>query len=147
MIALDRPVVVTGGTGFVGAAVVARARSAGHEVLALDANPRADIVCDIGDSTAVDAAITAAKPRAIVHLAARLTDASDENPVDAARVNALGTAALFMAAEHARVERVIFASSNAAVGPCPEGTGDAAILAPQSTYGVSKAFGEQSRTR
>jgi UDP-glucose 4-epimerase len=140
---LDRPVVVTGGTGFLGAALLARARHVGLEVLALDADPMADIVCDVGDSVAVEAAIAAAQPGAIVHLAARLTDASNANPVDAVRVNALGTAALFTAAERARAERVIFASSNAAVGPCPDGTGDAVNLAPQSLYGVTKAFGEQ----
>ena len=143
MIGLDRPVVVTGGAGFLGAAFVARARHEGLEVLALDADPSADIVCDIGDSIAVEAAIAAVQPRAVVHLAARLTDASHADPVAAVRVNALGTAALFMAAERACAERVVFASSNAAVGPCAEGTGDAISLAPQSLYGVTKAFSEQ----
>lgn len=135
-------VVVTGGRGFLGAALVARARADGHDALTLDADPTADIVCDLGDVGAVDAAIAAAQPMAVVHLAARLTDSGDEDPVTAVRVNALGTAAVFAAAEHARVVRVIYASSTAAVGPCSAGSGDATPLAPRSVYGATKAFGE-----
>jgi UDP-glucose 4-epimerase len=77
-----------------------------------------------------------------VHLAALLTDACAADPVAAARVNALGTVALFTAAHAARVERVIHASSNAAVGPDPRQRGDSAPLDPRSVYGVTKAFGE-----
>jgi len=128
--------------GFLGSKLVSKARAAGHRTLALDADDRADIVCDVGDAAAVGAAIAAASPRAVVHLAARLTTAACEDPLDAVRVNALGTTAVFVAAERAGVERVIYASSNAAVGPCPPGTKDATPLDPRSIYGVTKAFGE-----
>lgn len=133
---------VTGGCGFLGRALIAHARAAGHEALSLDADSRADIVCDIADAAAVDRAIAALRPVAVVHLAARLTDAGDEDPVGAVVANAVGSAAVFAAAEHAHVERVIHASSNAAVGPCAPGSGDAAPLAPHSVYGATKAFGE-----
>jgi len=128
--------------GFLGSRLVSKARAAGHETLALDADDRADLVCDVGDAAAAGAAIAAAAPRAVVHLAARLTTAACEDPLDAVRVNALGTAAVFVAAERAGVERVIYASSNAAVGPCPPGTQDTTPLDPRSIYGVTKAFGE-----
>ena len=134
---------MTGGTGFLGSALVKQARASGHETLSLDAEERADIVCDVGDPAALGAAVEATQPRAIVHLAAHLTTAADDDPLDAARVNALGTAALFVAAERAGVERVVYASSNAAVGPCRQGSGDATPLDPRSIYGVTKAFGEQ----
>ncbi|HSC99371.1 MAG TPA: NAD(P)-dependent oxidoreductase [Casimicrobiaceae bacterium] len=134
---------MTGGTGFLGSALVKQARASGHQTLSLDADPRADIVCDVGDPVALAAAVAATKPRAIVHLAANLTTAADDDPLDAVRVNALGTAALFVAAERAGVERIVYASSNAAVGPCPQGSGDATPLDPRSIYGVTKAFGEQ----
>jgi UDP-glucose 4-epimerase len=71
-----------------------------------------------------------------------LTDAAAADPVEAARVNALGTAMVLSAAVSARVSRVVYASSVAAVGSCPEGSGDAVGLAPQSVYGATKAFGE-----
>jgi len=134
---------VTGGTGFLGSALVKQARASGHETLSLDAHERADIVCDVGDPVALGVAVAATQPRAIVHLAAHLTTAADDDPLDAVRVNALGTAALFLAAERAGVERVVYASSNAAVGPCAQGSGDATPLEPRSIYGVTKAFGEQ----
>ena len=135
-------VLVTGGCGFLGSAFVASARAAGRDVLALDADPHADLVCDIGDAGAVDAATAAARPAAIVHLAARLTHACNDDPVAAAQANAVGSAAVFFAAEDAGVERVIQASSATAVGPCAPGSGDATPLAPGSIYGATKAFGE-----
>jgi len=137
-----RRVVVTGGRGFLGRAFVTRARDGGWNALALDADRSADLVCDIGDASAVEAAISEATPDAIVHLAALLTDAGVDDPVQAVRVNALGTAAVFAAAERAGVARVIYASSNAAVGPCQSGSGDATPLRPQTVYGATKAFGE-----
>lgn len=135
-------VLVTGGCGFLGSAFIASARIAGHEALSLDANPQADIVCDMRDAHRVARAIAAARPASVVHLAARLTDAGDDDPVDAVRANAVGSAAVFVAAERANAGRVVYASSNAAVGPCAPNAGDATPLAPQSVYGATKAFGE-----
>jgi UDP-glucose 4-epimerase len=135
-------VLVTGGCGFLGAAFAAQARAAGHEVITLDLAAEADLACDIGDPAAVAQAVQGASPHAIVHLAALLTDACAADPVAATRVNALGTVALFTAAHAAQVERVIHASSNAAVGPDSPGHGDGAPLQPRSVYGVTKAFGE-----
>jgi nucleoside-diphosphate-sugar epimerase len=135
-------VLVTGGAGFLGAAFTRRAIAAGHAVKTLDSAAGANYVCDIGDERDVRRALEAARPEVLVHLAAQLTDTANGDPVGAVRVNALGTAVLFACAEQARVGRVIYASSNAAVGPCPEGSGDATPLDPRSIYGVTKAFGE-----
>jgi UDP-glucose 4-epimerase len=135
-------ILVTGGSGFLGAAFAERTRAAGHSVAVLDQHPAADFSCTIDDRAAVASAIATASPDVVVHLAAVLTDAAAVDPVDAARVNALGTAMVFTAAVRARVSRIVYASSVAAVGSCPEGSGDAAVLAPQSVYGATKAFGE-----
>ena len=135
-------VLVTGGCGFLGQAFARRARAAGHRVVTLDCDAAADAIADIADASAVADALARAKPDAVVHLAARLTDAGERDPLDAVRVNALGTAAVFAAAEAAAVSRVVYASSNAAVGVCAEACGDAVALQPQSLYGVTKAFGE-----
>jgi len=135
-------VLVTGGCGFLGSAFVDRARADGHEAFTLDRSVDADIVADIGDPAAVADAVARLRPDAAVHLAAALTDAAAADAVAATRINALGTAALFSACVAERVGRVIYASSNAAVGPCPEGSGDETKLAPRSIYGATKAFGE-----
>lgn len=135
-------ILITGGTGFLGAAFVIRARAEGHYVVVLDREQHADIPCDVGDPDAVRTAVISAKPDVLIHLAAWLTSDAADDPVGATRVNALGTAALFAAAEESGAKRVIFASSIAAVGPCPPESGDAVILKPGSLYGVTKAFGE-----
>jgi UDP-glucose 4-epimerase len=136
-------VLVTGGCGFVGAAFARAARDAGREVVAIDRDGTADIVADVGDADAVTDAIARARPDVVVHLAACLTDAAARDPVHAVRVNALGTAAVFTAAEAVCAARVVYASSNAAVGRCAPGSGDHVALDPQTVYGVTKAFGEQ----
>ena len=135
-------VLVTGGAGFLGAAFAERARGAGHAVSTLDIRGDVDRRCDIGNPTAVTAAVRALAPEAIVHLAAMLTDSSAADPLAATRVNALGTAAVFDAAAKVRVAKVVYASSVAAVGSCPDGAGDAVVLAPGTVYGATKAFGE-----
>ncbi|HTI46616.1 MAG TPA: NAD(P)-dependent oxidoreductase [Casimicrobiaceae bacterium] len=136
-------VLVTGGCGFVGTAFTRRARREGHEVVTLDRDRTADIVADIGDAGAVARHVASVGPETVVHLAASLTDAAADDPVHAVRVNALGTAAVFAAAQAAGAQRVVYASSNASVGRCAPGSGDDVALEPQTIYGVTKAFGEQ----
>jgi len=133
---------VTGGAGFLGSAFAALARAGGHTVVTVDRQGSADHLCDIGDETAARPIVAAARPDCIVHLAAALTDAAVADVVTATRVNALGTAALFAAAVAHGVPRVVYASSVAAVGPCPDGSGDGVALDPRTIYGATKAFGE-----
>lgn len=135
-------ILVTGGCGFLGAAFVARARARGLAVVSADVLPGADRGLDATDTAAVAALVADVAPRAIVHLAAGLTDAGERDPVGTVRLNALGAAAVFAAAEAARCERVIYATSISAVGPTSGPTGDDTRLAPGNVYGATKAFCE-----
>ena len=135
-------IVVTGGCGFLGAALATRARAAGHAVTTADVQDGADRRLDIGDSAAVAALVADLRPAVVVHLAAGLTDAGERDPVGTTRLNALGTAAVFVAAEAARAERVIYATSISAVGPATGAVGDDARLDPGNVYGATKAFCE-----
>jgi UDP-glucose 4-epimerase len=135
-------VLVTGGAGFIGAAFAAQARAAGHEVVTADVLPAADRSLDATDTDAIAALVADVAPRAIVHLAAGLTDAGERDPVATVRLNALGTTAVFAAAEACAVERVIYATSISAVGPTSGPVGDDARLAPGNVYGATKAFCE-----
>lgn len=137
-----RPVLVTGGAGFLGAAFAAHARAAGHEVVTADLLPAADRSLDATDAHAIAELVADVAPRAIVHLAAGLTDAGERDPVATVRLNALGTAAVFAAAEAHAVERVIYATSISAVGPTSGPVGDHARLNPGNVYGATKAFCE-----
>ncbi|SAL45960.1 NAD-dependent epimerase/dehydratase [Caballeronia choica] len=78
---------------------------------------------------------------AIVHLGGISVDAPFDDLLDA---NILGTYNLYEAARRHGVKRVVFASSNHAIGfhPVTEVLDADAPLRPDSLYGVTKCFGE-----
>jgi nucleoside-diphosphate-sugar epimerase len=135
-------ILITGGCGFLGATLAVRARAAGHAVTTADVLPGADRALDAGDPDAVRVLVESVRPEVIVHLAAGLTDAGERDPVATVRLNALGTAAIFVAAEAAGSQRVIYATSISAVGPTSGAVGDDARLNPGNVYGATKAFCE-----
>ena len=145
-----RTVLVTGAAGFVGPhlarALAARAaRVIGH---GLDARPIEPPfsgwqVADLLDRAALDAAVTAARPDAIVHLEGQSSAArSFEAPEETFQANVVGTWNLLDAVRtHARDARVIVVASSDVYGPQPEGSrvDESTPFAPVSPYGVSKA--------
>ena len=135
-------VLITGGEGFLGAPLARLARAAGHVVVTADVLPSADRHLDCTDPGAIAALVSEVRPAAIVHLAAGLTDAGERDPVGTTRLNALGTAAVFAAAEANGVGRVVYATSISAVGPVDGPTGDDTRLEPGNVYGATKAFCE-----
>jgi dTDP-glucose 4,6-dehydratase len=107
--------IVTGGAGFIGSAVVRRAVGEGRQVVNLDAltySASLDNVAsvstspgyafehaDICDATAVASAFERHQPDAIMHLAAEShNDRAIDGPIDFVRTNVLGTAVLLEAA-------------------------------------------------
>ncbi len=99
------------------------------------------VVADIGDETALDAAMI--DVTTVVHLAA---SPDDKDPFEVyLHSNFEGTYRLFEAARRAGVRRVVFASSNHANGFAPRSQGALASTIPDrpdSIYGVSKLYGE-----
>jgi dTDP-glucose 4,6-dehydratase len=108
-------ILITGGAGFIGSAVVRRAIADGHQVVNLDKltysanlenvasvaeNPNyAFEQADICDETAVRAIFARHKPDAVMHLAAEShNDRAIEGPLDFVRTNVMGTAVLLEAA-------------------------------------------------
>ncbi len=120
---------VTGATGFVGAAVARRLLAAGHRLRALvrkDSDGRnlegleiEAVVGDLRDPHSLETALAGC--RAIFHLAAdyRLW-ARDPASLYASNVN--GTVNLMRAALHADVERIVYTSSVASLGLNADGT-------------------------
>ena len=107
--------IVTGGAGFIGSAVVRRAVGEGRQVVNLDAltySASLDNVAsvaghpgyafehaDICDAAAVAAVFDRHKPDAVMHLAAEShNDRAIDGPMDFVRTNVLGTAVLLEAA-------------------------------------------------
>jgi uronate dehydrogenase len=131
---------LTGAAGSIGSALLDRLPGYGWELRAFDRQPVADgVVGDITSPADLDSALDGVG--AIVHLAGQANEAPWPVIRDA---NIEGTFQLFEAARRAGVRRVVYASSNHAVGFTPVGTEQPADLPPRpdTLYGVSKVFGE-----
>jgi GDP-4-dehydro-6-deoxy-D-mannose reductase len=132
---------VTGGKGFVGTWLVAHLQECDDEVVVVDRE------VDIGDARAVTAAVDAAAPDAIYHLAAHShVGSSWDDPEAVVRINTLGTLHVLEAARRCRrAPRVLLVSSAEVYGaiddsrlPADEDT----PLAPVSPYAASKVAAE-----
>jgi uronate dehydrogenase len=132
-------VVITGAAGRIGRCVMDGLSSVGHEVRGIDAVPAGDgvIVADLAsDDHALAEAMDGAD--AVVHLAAI---ASETDFVTAVNSHISLTHRVLEAAVAHRVPRVVYASSNHAVGFTPRVSmlGTDARPRPDSFYGFGKA--------
>jgi uronate dehydrogenase len=139
-------VLITGAAGNIGRAL--RAGLKGHYALLrlADAAPQEPaetgeevITVDLNDRPATQTATEGLD--AVVHLAAIAQEASFD---DILAGNITTTYSVFEAARRAGVRRVVFASSNHAIGFYPRGEtiGPHDPVRPDTFYGLSKAFGE-----
>jgi nucleoside-diphosphate-sugar epimerase len=148
-------VLVTGGTGLIGHHACRELLAAGHEVSVLDRHVAPGNIADIADAlTVVEGDV--ADPLTVLgllrsathvlHLAAMILHDSSRDPVEAVRVNALGTAQLFEIAHVLGIEKVVYASTQSVFGPCDlYGPGPIAVDAPYKpigVYGASKVMTE-----
>ena len=153
--AFDGTVLVTGAGGCIGSWVVALLARAGVKVAAFDLSPDTRrprllmsdaelasvrwLAGDISDAAAVRAAMEAAKPVAIVHLAALQVPFCKADPILGAKVNVVGTVNVFEGARQLGIRRLTYASSVAAHGAMEEGEGVMSTL-----YGAYKYCNEQT---
>ncbi|HUN45087.1 MAG TPA: hopanoid-associated sugar epimerase [Stellaceae bacterium] len=127
--AASKPVLVTGATGFVGAAVARALLAAGRRVRALarrnsDRRNLAGLDIEIAEGSLEDAA---ALPAAVAGCGALYHVAADyrlwvRDPEAMFRANVDGTRALMEAAQAAGVERIVYTSSVAVLGVYKDGT-------------------------
>ena len=140
-------IVITGGSGRIGTMLRQRLARPGRILRLLDIAPPASpgpdeevVVASVTDMAAMTDALAGAG--AVIHLGG----VSGEGPWDKIiEINIQGTCTVFEAARQAGVPRVIFASSNHAVGFTPRSAfpaPDYAFPAPDTYYGVSKVTGE-----
>ncbi|MFN2560071.1 MAG: NAD-dependent epimerase/dehydratase family protein [Jatrophihabitans sp.] len=133
-------VLLTGAAGTIGQALMQRLPAFGWDLRPFDREQiPGGIVGDVTQAADLDAAMSGAE--AVVHLAGMPTEA----PWPVIReANIEGTLQVFEAARRAGVPRVVYASSNHAVGFTPLADDQPADLPPRpdTLYGVSKVFGE-----
>ena len=142
-------VMVTGGTGYIGAHVARALAERGHAPVVLD-DLRASGAERAGhlplermpleDTAAVTAALGRHRAQAVIHLAGSISVSESVRDPEKYWENNLGAgASLLLACARAGVRTFLFSSTaavygNAEVSPIPEGT----RLAPTSPYGASK---------
>ena len=141
-----RTVLVTGAAGGIGTRLRQLLKAAYPQILWSDLHRPSDlqtedsfVAADLADPAEIDIAVAGVD--GIVHFGG----ISIEQPWDAIlNANIVGCYNLFEAAHRHGVKRVVFASSNHAVGFYPRGRriGTDDPVRPDSRYGVSKAFGE-----
>ncbi len=157
-------VLMTGGYGCIGSWVARELVAGGDEVWIFDLNEdrhRLDLLLeadalarvhfvpgDVADAAAVRAATERVGATHLLHLAGLQVPTCRADPLLGARVNVLGTLAVFEAAcaLKGQVERVVYASSAAVHGPADSGVagpvGDEVRLAPTTHYGAFKVCNE-----
>ncbi|MEQ1615057.1 MAG: SDR family oxidoreductase, partial [Hyphomicrobiaceae bacterium] len=146
-------VLVTGGSGFLGAWIIRRLHCGGHEVRIFDLATDRRIVTAVageeaaaaaewvaGDIVTTDEVKSAASGcDAIVHLAGVLTPFCAQNPIRGAEINLIGTLNVFEAARTHGTTRVVYTSSAGVYGP-----DDGHAPYPMTHYGAFKLACEGS---
>jgi nucleoside-diphosphate-sugar epimerase len=144
-------VLITGGSGFIGAWVVKRLAARGIEARIFDINPNRTMVAEIAgeqlarelDWRTGDIRITDDVAKAgegcdgVIHMAGVLTPACRANPVRGAEINLIGTLNVFEAAKKHGFPAVVYASSAGVYGP-----DDPKTPRPTTLYGAYKLAGE-----
>jgi len=146
---------ITGGTGFVGAELAALLIQRGERPILLDVAPLTGFLEDLkhgvdyvrGSVANLPEVLNAVAERGvdcIFHLAGMLSLPSEDNPWAAVNVNAMGTYHVLEAARLFNVEKVIFSSSIAVYSEdLPEGEiTETTYSRPKTLYGSCKVFGE-----
>ena len=149
----DKSVLVTGGRGFIGGAVVKLLQRAGYGVVSLDHSPPAaasesgeeEGVCDISEGAQLHRIFEERQIGAIIHLAALLPTVAQREPLRATEVNVLGSLNLLEAARRFGMQRVVFGSSLSVYGtwPADRVVAETDRAAPEDLYGAAKLYLER----
>lgn len=144
-------VLITGGSGFLGAWIVRRLQARATAVRVFDVNADRSKVAEIagaatadgldwriGDIRRTDDVVAAAEGcDGVIHLAGVLTPACIADPVRGAEINLIGTINVFEAARVHGLASVVYASSAGVFGP-----DDPVHPFPTTLYGAYKLAGE-----
>jgi UDP-glucose 4-epimerase len=149
-------VIVTGGAGFIGSALVPELIKHGYDVYVIDnlSFGKRDlldipddrfIVADITDRNVMTEQITKIDPHWLIHLAAiHFIPYCNQNPYESANINIQGTINILDAAKQTKsLEKVLFASTAAVYPISDTPTSETFTINPLDIYGLSKMTGER----
>lgn len=147
-------ILVTGGAGFIGSAVIAQLQKSNHEIFVIDnlsfgnrqfinLDDKAFYHEDILNRENIFKIINDTKPEIIIHLAAiHFIPYCNEHPFESSNINVRGTIHILEAAEKFGIKKVFFAST-AAVYPISDlEVNETHATGPMDIYGLSKLTGE-----
>ncbi len=143
-------VLVTGGFGYLGGRVCLALAEAGEDVIVGARRPSADrlhdgdalSIFDVTSVTETELALEAARPDAIVHLAAVNEIESLRDPRLAYKVNCEGTYNLLTAAVRAKVDRLLYVSTFHVYGKAEGDISEATPTSPSHPYATTHRAAE-----
>jgi dTDP-4-dehydrorhamnose reductase len=131
---------LTGAAGMLGHDVTAAAERSGHDVVPLSRHE-----LDIRDAAAVDAAVDAARPDAVINCAAWTdVDGAEAHEADATALNGAAAGHVAAAAARAGAFTVQISTDYVFDGTATTPYLESAPTAPRSAYGRSKLAGERA---
>jgi UDP-glucose 4-epimerase len=149
-------ILVTGGAGFIGSAIVPKLQSEKHEVFVYDnlsfgnrqfitVDDDHFIMGDIRDTMKVQQTFKQIEPEVIIHLAAiHFIPYCNEHPFESADINIRGTMNILDAAKKLnQLKKIIFASTAAVYPISDRAVSENDTIQPLDIYGLSKLAGEQ----
>lgn len=149
-----KKILVTGGAGFIGSAVIAHLQKAGHEIFVIDnlSFGNRDFIkiddahffnADILDEKRMDEIIGRIKPQYIIHLAAiHFIPYCNQHPFESSNINIRGTIHILKAAKKHKPEKIFFASTAATYPIYDHAVSETHGVGPMDVYGLSKLTGE-----
>ena len=148
-------ILVTGGAGFIGSAVIANLQSVGHNIHVIDnlsfGNRKFLTIpdthfhnVDILNAEQLDSLVQTISPDWLIHLAAiHFIPYCNQNPTEASLTNIQGTINVLNAAKKLKkLEKVFFASTAAVYPIVDQAIPESHRPEPTDIYGISKLAGE-----
>lgn len=148
-------ILITGGAGFIGSAIVPALEKEGYDIYVLDNLSFGNrefinipethfFLADIRDEFKVEEVFTNLKPEIVVHLAAiHFIPYCNKHPFEAADTNIRGTMNVLKASKKLPSLKKLFFASTAAVYPIAnEAMNENHTVHPLDIYGISKLTGE-----